>query len=75
MAKGSKKDGATPLPTAGSDLLRALAGESARAIHVGRHDIRARIVDIHRDAAGRVIGSTEHIEEVQFLDATGDWLQ
>jgi hypothetical protein len=65
----------TSSASAGAELLRTLAGEPARAVHVGRHEIRVRIVDIHRDAASRVVGSTEHIEEVQFLDATGDWLQ
>lgn len=61
--------------TAGTELLRALAGQPARAIHVGRHEIRSRVVVVHRDALGRVTGSTEQIEEVQFLDAEGDWIR
>lgn len=61
--------------SAGDAMLRSLAGQPSRSIHVGRHEVRARIVDIHRDAHGNVIGSTEHIEEVQYLDATGDWIR
>jgi hypothetical protein len=73
VKRGGVNDPAAP--QAGRDLLRELAGEPARVVHVGRHDIHFRVVDIHRDASGRIIGSTEHIEDVQFLDATGDWLQ
>jgi hypothetical protein len=61
--------------TAGDEFLRMLAGEPAKALHIGRHEVRSRIVVVHRDALGRVTGSTEQFEEVQYLDATGDWLK
>lgn len=58
----------------GNDFLRALAGYPTRSVHLSKHTVNSRIVLIQRDASGRVIGSTERIEQSEFTDLVGDWL-
>lgn len=58
----------------GTELLRALAGYPVRSVHLGKHAVTSRIVLIQRDAAGRVVGSTERIEQSEYTDLLGDWL-
>ncbi len=58
----------------GTELLRSLAGYPVRSVHLGRHQVRSRIVINQRDQFGRVISSTERIEESEFTDLTGDLL-
>jgi hypothetical protein len=58
----------------GLDLLRSLAGQPIRSVHVGRHRVLSRVVLIERDAHGNIIGSTERYEESEFIDLEGDWL-
>lgn len=66
----SKSDELRP----GLELLQYLANYPTRGVHLGRHTVNQRIVLIHRDANGRVIGSTERIEESTFTDQVGDWI-
>lgn len=58
---------------AGDDLLRDLAAYPMRAVHMSKHRVRSRIVEIHRDHLGRVLGSTERIEESEYEDLDGNW--
>lgn len=58
----------------GLDFLRALAGYPHRSVELSRHQVRSHIVEIHRDPLGRVIGSTERIEQSEFTDLYGQWL-
>ena len=58
----------------GLDFLRSLAGYSARSVHLSKHLVTSRIVEVHRDPLGRVLGSTERFEESQFTDLDGHWL-
>ena len=59
----------------GLELLHALAGYPTRSVHMGTHTVNSRIVLIQRDPWGRVIGSTERIEQSEFTDLIGDWLE
>ncbi len=58
----------------GLDILRALAGYPHRSVELSRHHVKSHIVEIHRDPLGRVLGSTERIEESEFTDLYGRWL-
>lgn len=60
--------------TPGLDLLVSLAGYPHRAVHMSKHRIQSRIILIQRDGHGRVISSTERIEESEFTDLDGEWL-
>ena len=55
------------------DALRALAGMPVRAIQVQQHYERRRVVEVQRDQFGKVIGSIEIIEEVEFGNSIGNW--
>jgi hypothetical protein len=59
----------------GNDFLRALAGYPTRSVHLSMHTVNSRIVLIQRDGSGRVIGSTERLEQSEFTDLIGDWLE
>lgn len=56
-----------------TDGLRSLAGMPVRNAQVTHQVLRSRIVEIHRDAFGNVIGSTERIEETEHTDTFGSW--
>lgn len=58
----------------GFELLKSLAGYPTRSVQMGKHVVNSRIVLIQRDGSGRVIGSTERIEQSEFTDLIGDWL-
>lgn len=58
----------------GLDILRALAGYPHRSVQLSRHQLKSHIVEIHRDPFGRVLGSTERIEQSEFTDLFGQWL-
>lgn len=58
----------------GLDLLRSLAGYPHRSVHLARRLVRSRIVMIQRDQFGRVIGTTERLEESEYTDLDGEWL-
>ncbi len=67
---GSDSDDNRP----GLEFLRSLAGYPVRSVRLSRHQLISRIVEVHRDALGRVLGSTERFEESQFTDLDGHWL-
>jgi hypothetical protein len=56
-----------------TDALRRLAGMPIRQAQQSRHASRSRVVQIHRDGLGNVIGSTELIEEHIIEDQSGSW--
>lgn len=58
----------------GLDLLRSLAGYPVRSVRLSARQVNSRIVEVHRDALGRVLGSTERLEETQLTDLDGHWL-
>jgi hypothetical protein len=60
---------------AGYELLQALAGYPTRSVQLGKHVVNSRVLLIERDGSGRVIGSTERIEQSEITDAVGDWLK
>lgn len=72
--KQLKRATQAPEVRAGDELLRALAGYATRSVHLGRDQIKHRIVQIHRDEFGRVVGSTERIEEIDHTSLDGDFL-
>jgi hypothetical protein len=75
MSKSVEKSGSVPDDKRpGYELLRSLAGYPTRSVQMGKHTVNSRIVLIQRDASGRVIGSTERIEQSEFTDLIGDWL-
>lgn len=55
------------------DGLRALAGYPLRGVDVSRRVMRHRAVDVQRDRTGQVIGSIEHVEEMDVTDIHGVW--
>jgi len=75
VGKNLSKHGGDPdANRPGLDILRALAGYPHRSVQLSRHQIRSHIILIHRDPLGRVIGSTERIEQSEFTDLDGQWL-
>lgn len=58
----------------GDELLRSLAGYPTRSVFVARDQVRHRIVVTHRDQFGNVIGSVEHIEELDRTSLNGEFL-
>lgn len=70
----SKQDKDPDAGRPGLDMLRALAGYPHRSVELSRHQVRSHIVEIHRDPLGRVLGSTERIEQSEFTDLYGQWL-
>jgi hypothetical protein len=56
-----------------TDALRSLAGMPIRQAQQSRHASRSRVVQIHRDGLGNVIGSTELIEEHLIEDQSSSW--
>lgn len=53
--------------------LRALAGWPMQTAAMRAHRERDRVVTIHRDAAGNVIGSTETVYEREVEDINQTW--
>lgn len=47
----------------GLDLLRAYAGHIEPVVHVERQLSQHRTVFVQRDALGRIVGSTEQVDE------------
>jgi len=70
----SKSDQNASATSAGLDLLRSMAGYPHRSVQMNKHAIRSRILIIQRDGNGHVVSSTERIEESEFTDLTGEWL-
>lgn len=68
-----RKSQDTAEDAAGLDLLRELASYPHRAVLMHRRQEQHRTVIIQRDALGRIIGSTERIEESDITDLDGQW--
>lgn len=60
---------------AGYELLQAIAGYPTRSVRLAKHVVNSRVLIVERDGSGRVIGSTERIEQSEITDAVGDWLE
>jgi hypothetical protein len=75
MSKATEKSGSLPdEKRPGYDLLRSLAGYPTRSIQMGKHTVESRVVLVQLDGSGRVIGSTVRIEQSEYTDVVGDWL-
>ena len=57
------------------DALRTMAGLHVRSVQQSQQRVRSRVTHIQRDAAGRIVGSTERIEETEIVDSFGSWSQ
>lgn len=71
--KVSRRDGRPQEEPPGFDVLRAIAGYPASQGHVGATGIRSSVTHIQRDHNGRVLGSTERIEETLIANVDLDW--
>lgn len=71
--KGIPKPDKEAVARAGDDLLRTIAGLPSRSVHVGRDQFRRRILVIQRNEFGRVVSSTEQIEEVEHAAMDADF--